>query len=150
MEVSIDHSEKKRSFCGPFTKIERSLGEPAWRLCHFFDASSSVSSLWQCHLDPLSSVSLLINSIFETMAMRFRGSSWFRQRIVCATLSGRTIAIKDIRAKDEKPGLLGTLPYIQFQPVCASSALSAAENALFENIPKPTSILTFLALLFSL
>lgn len=47
--------------------------------------------------------------------MKFRGSSWFRQRIVCATLSGRTIAIKDIRAKDEKPGLLGMLVVIQFQ-----------------------------------
>ena len=43
------------------------------------------------------------------MALRFRGSSWFRQRVVCATLAGRTIAIKDIRAKDEKPGLLGMI-----------------------------------------
>ena len=51
--------------------------------------------------------------------MKFRGSSWFRQRIVCATLSGRTIAIKDIRAKDEKPGLLGTLVVIQFHGLFA-------------------------------
>ena len=39
------------------------------------------------------------------MALRFRGSSHFRQRLACATLSGRTIRIDDIRARDEYPGL---------------------------------------------
>ena len=39
------------------------------------------------------------------MALRFRGSGHFRQRLACATLSGRTIRIDDIRARDENPGL---------------------------------------------
>lgn len=43
------------------------------------------------------------------MALKFEGSSWLRQRIVCSTLSGKTIAITNIRSKDEKPGLLGKL-----------------------------------------
>lgn len=51
------------------------------------------------------------------MALTFKGSAWFRQRIICATLSGRTMAIKDIRAKDEKPGLLGTLRTTQFNGI---------------------------------
>eukprot|EP00658_Telonema_sp_P-2_P021999 TRINITY_DN1877_c0_g1_i1.p1 TRINITY_DN1877_c0_g1~~TRINITY_DN1877_c0_g1_i1.p1 ORF type:complete len:368 (-),score=94.76 TRINITY_DN1877_c0_g1_i1:148-1251(-) len=36
---------------------------------------------------------------------RFKGCAHFRHRIVCATLSGRTITISDIRAEDEHPGL---------------------------------------------
>ena len=39
------------------------------------------------------------------MALRFKGSQHFRQRLACATLSGRTIRIDDIRARDENPGL---------------------------------------------
>ena len=39
------------------------------------------------------------------MALRFRGSGHFRLRLACATLSGRTIRIDDIRARDENPGL---------------------------------------------
>ena len=39
------------------------------------------------------------------MALRFRGSAHFRLRLACATLSGRTIRIDDIRARDENPGL---------------------------------------------
>ena len=37
--------------------------------------------------------------------LHFRGCRHFRQRIVCATLSGRKIQITDIRAEDEYPGL---------------------------------------------
>eukprot|EP00741_Cyanophora_paradoxa_P006305 tig00000989_g6112.t1 len=37
--------------------------------------------------------------------LRFRGSRYFRQRLVCSTLSGRAIRIDDIRALDERPGL---------------------------------------------
>lgn len=39
------------------------------------------------------------------MALQFEGSSCFRQRIVCATLSGKSIVIKDIRHMAETPGL---------------------------------------------
>eukprot|EP00195_Chlamydomonas_chlamydogama_P012345 CAMPEP_0202904714 /NCGR_PEP_ID=MMETSP1392-20130828/30784_1 /ASSEMBLY_ACC=CAM_ASM_000868 /TAXON_ID=225041 /ORGANISM="Chlamydomonas chlamydogama, Strain SAG 11-48b" /LENGTH=247 /DNA_ID=CAMNT_0049592495 /DNA_START=141 /DNA_END=880 /DNA_ORIENTATION=+ len=37
--------------------------------------------------------------------LRFRGCQNFRQRLVCATLSGRPIRIDDIRANDQEPGL---------------------------------------------
>eukprot|EP00644_Phytophthora_capsici_P004345 jgi/Phyca11/7190/fgenesh1_pm.PHYCAscaffold_17_\ len=37
--------------------------------------------------------------------LRFQGCAHFRQRIVCATLSGRPLIIEDIRSEDENPGL---------------------------------------------
>ena len=37
--------------------------------------------------------------------LRFRGSQQLRQRLVCSTLSGRTIRIDGIREHDESPGL---------------------------------------------
>ncbi len=37
--------------------------------------------------------------------LRFRGSQCFRQRLVCATVTGRAIRIDDIRADDQSPGL---------------------------------------------
>lgn len=37
--------------------------------------------------------------------LRLRGCAHFRQRLVCATLSGRPVVIEDIRAEDEAPGL---------------------------------------------
>ena len=37
--------------------------------------------------------------------LRFRGSEHLRQRLVCATLSGKAIRIDDIRAQDQNPGL---------------------------------------------
>ena len=37
--------------------------------------------------------------------LKFKGCQAFRQRLVCATLSGRQIRIDDIRASDESPGL---------------------------------------------
>ena len=39
------------------------------------------------------------------VVLKFRGSQHFRQRIVCATLSGCSILIKDIRAEDQDPGI---------------------------------------------
>jgi RNA 3'-terminal phosphate cyclase len=41
------------------------------------------------------------------MVLKFKGSKFFRQRILCATLSGKPILIKDIRVRDENPGLRG-------------------------------------------
>lgn len=41
------------------------------------------------------------------MVVKFKGSSWFRQRIICATLSGKSISINDIRSRDEQPGVKG-------------------------------------------
>jgi RNA 3'-terminal phosphate cyclase-like protein len=37
--------------------------------------------------------------------LRFEGSTHFRQRLVCSTLSGRPIRIDNIRAQDQNPGL---------------------------------------------
>ena len=37
--------------------------------------------------------------------LRFRGSQQLRQRLVFATLSGRTIRVDGIRERDESPGL---------------------------------------------
>ena len=37
--------------------------------------------------------------------LRFKGAQCFRQRLVCATISGKPIRIDDIRLDDESPGL---------------------------------------------
>lgn len=37
--------------------------------------------------------------------LKMQGCANFRQRLVCATLSGRTIVIEEIRSEDEEPGL---------------------------------------------
>lgn len=37
--------------------------------------------------------------------LQYRGCSNFRQRIVAATLSGKTLKISEIRQDDESPGL---------------------------------------------
>ncbi|CAH0520099.1 unnamed protein product [Peronospora belbahrii] len=37
--------------------------------------------------------------------LRFQGCAHFRQRLVCATLSGRPLIIEEIRSEDENPGL---------------------------------------------
>jgi RNA 3'-terminal phosphate cyclase len=37
--------------------------------------------------------------------LRFEGSTHFRQRLVCSTLSGRPIRIDNIRGQDQAPGL---------------------------------------------
>lgn len=39
------------------------------------------------------------------MVLNFRGSQHFRQRLVCSTLSGKAICIRDIRARDQNPGV---------------------------------------------
>eukprot|EP01091_Cochliopodium_minus_P015712 TRINITY_DN5676_c0_g1_i1.p1 TRINITY_DN5676_c0_g1~~TRINITY_DN5676_c0_g1_i1.p1 ORF type:complete len:419 (-),score=89.89 TRINITY_DN5676_c0_g1_i1:28-1245(-) len=41
----------------------------------------------------------------ELGCITFKGCSHFRQRIVCATLSGKPIKITEIRAKSEEPGI---------------------------------------------
>ncbi|KAE9351238.1 putative RNA 3'-terminal phosphate cyclase-like protein [Phytophthora fragariae] len=37
--------------------------------------------------------------------LRFQGCAHFRQRLVCATLSGRPLIVEDIRSENENPGL---------------------------------------------
>jgi len=40
-----------------------------------------------------------------SMVLTFSGSAFFRQRILLATLSGKTVKIDSIRSEDENPGL---------------------------------------------
>lgn len=37
----------------------------------------------------------------------FEGSAFFRQRVLLATLSGKSLTIKKIRNRDQNPGLRG-------------------------------------------
>ena len=37
--------------------------------------------------------------------LKFRGSQHLRQRLICATLSGKAIRIEGIRERDQNPGL---------------------------------------------
>ena len=37
----------------------------------------------------------------------FEGCNYFRQRLILATLSGKTVRIKKIRSKEDDPGLKG-------------------------------------------
>ena len=39
------------------------------------------------------------------MSLKFRGSQELRLRLVCATLSGKSIRIEGIRERDQNPGL---------------------------------------------
>ena len=39
--------------------------------------------------------------------MTFEGCNYFRQRLILATLSGKTVRIKKIRSKEDDPGLKG-------------------------------------------
>jgi hypothetical protein len=48
-------------------------------------------------------------TIIMSKINKFKGSGYFRQRIVCSTLSGQAILIREIREREEKPGLTGTL-----------------------------------------
>merc|ERR1711907_97167 len=50
-------------------------------------------------------VEILPRSDMGKDVLRFKGCAHFRQRIVCSTLSGRTVVIEDIRSEDEHPGL---------------------------------------------
>ena len=40
--------------------------------------------------------------------LTFEGCNFLRQRLILATISGKTIKIKKIRYKDENPGLKGS------------------------------------------
>lgn len=39
--------------------------------------------------------------------LKYKGTTQFRQRLVFATLSGKTVVITDIRPDDTSPGLRG-------------------------------------------
>lgn len=41
--------------------------------------------------------------------MTYEGCNFLRQRLILATLSGKTVKIKGIRNKDDNPGLKGKI-----------------------------------------
>ncbi|XP_069700303.1 RNA 3'-terminal phosphate cyclase-like protein [Periplaneta americana] len=44
-------------------------------------------------------------AVAKDNVLTFKGSNYFRQRLVLSTLSGKPIRIKDIRSQDDEPGL---------------------------------------------
>ena len=44
--------------------------------------------------------------------LTYEGCNFFRQRLVLATLSGKSVKIKNIRAFEDDPGLKGTAVFI--------------------------------------
>jgi|ERR1712216_234572 len=48
---------------------------------------------------------VLVARSMSSGVLRLKGTSQFRQSIACATLTGRTVIIDDIRTDDEEPGL---------------------------------------------
>lgn len=54
---------------------------------------------------PMSSIVVVPASTSRVEYVRFKGCKQFRERLVCATLSGRPIRIDEIRALDEHPGI---------------------------------------------
>ena len=43
----------------------------------------------------------------KSSVLRFKGCSYFRQRLVCSTLTGKKIIISQIRGDEQDPGLKG-------------------------------------------
>ena len=57
----------------------------------------------------------LLISVFLNMVKKYKnlliyeGSNFFRQRLILATLSGKSVKIKKIREKDDNPGVKGII-----------------------------------------
>lgn len=58
--------------------------------------------------------------------LAYDGCNFFRQRLVLSTLSGKRVKIKNIRSRDDDPGLRGEL---QLHSACGV-AVSMAANQL--------------------
>jgi RNA 3'-terminal phosphate cyclase-like protein len=59
------------------------------------------------------------------MVLKFTGSSFFRQRLILSTLSGKSIVIRDIRIDSDKPGLTGAILLVTVMIVNAFMVLTA-------------------------
>lgn len=68
------------------------------------DGSSSAAAAADA---PLASLVVLPANANKVEYTRFKGCKHFRERLVCATLSGKPIRIDEIRALDERPGIRG-------------------------------------------
>jgi hypothetical protein len=62
-----------------------------------------------CHNTPELSRTVSVHGfVFEKMnTLNYEGCNFFRQRLVMAILSGKSVKIKKIRSKDDNPGLRG-------------------------------------------
>ena len=49
----------------------------------------------------------VVDVVVMAADLSFEGCNFFRQRLVLATLSGKSIRIKNIRAHEDDPGLKG-------------------------------------------
>jgi RNA 3'-terminal phosphate cyclase-like protein len=69
------------------------------------DGSSTAAAAANGADAPLSSLVVLPSSATKVEYTRFKGCKHFRERLVCATLSGKPIRIDEIRSLDERPGI---------------------------------------------
>jgi hypothetical protein len=47
--------------------------------------------------------------------LKYEGGRYFRQKIICATLAGKSVKLSNIRLEEENVGLAGTSP----PPACS-------------------------------
>lgn len=43
--------------------------------------------------------------------LKYEGGSYFRQKIVCATLAGKSVKLSNVRLEEENVGLAGAAPH---------------------------------------
>lgn len=52
---------------------------------------------------------------FKSTDMNFKGSNYFRQRLLLSVLTGKPLTISEIRSQDDEPGLRGkTINYLSY------------------------------------
>lgn len=67
------------------------------------------------------------NNNMASHGLAYDGCNFFRQRLVLSTLSGKRVKIKNIRSKDDDPGLRGES---QLHSAACGVAVSSAANEL--------------------
>jgi hypothetical protein len=70
-------------------------------------SSSTLAATTAAADAPMSSIVVVPMSASRIEYTRFKGCKHFRERLVCATLSGKPIRIDEIRGMDQQPGLRG-------------------------------------------
>ena len=65
--------------------------------------------IWKKELDCY----VIVKMATSSNMLCFEGCNFFRQRLILATLSGRSVKIKKIRYKDDDPGLKGKCCHVQ-------------------------------------
>jgi RNA 3'-terminal phosphate cyclase len=44
--------------------------------------------------------------------LKYEGGRYFRQKIICATLAGKSVKLSNVRLEEENVGLAGTPPHV--------------------------------------